>query len=96
LDLYVRAEKFLDQLDTDFVQTLQTSLGEFKTTLKENSKNVGPRDQYIVLVAGKSLLVVSWKRHIKYVASAVRNGFLIEFFFSQLLLLDILSFFDKN
>ena len=58
LDLYVRTEQFLKQLDTDFTETLQTSLGDFKTTLKENIKNVGPRDQYIVLVAGKSLRVI--------------------------------------
>jgi len=53
LDLYVRTEDFLDKLDADFIETLQTSLGDFKTTLKENIENVGPRDQYIVLVAGK-------------------------------------------
>jgi len=56
LDLYVRTEQFLDQLDTDFIETLQKSLGDFRTTLKENIKNVKPRDQYIVLVAGKFLI----------------------------------------
>ena len=28
LDLYVRTEKFLDQLDTEFIETLQASLGD--------------------------------------------------------------------
>ena len=66
LDLYVRTEQFLDQLDTDFIGTLQTSLANFKTTLKENIKNVGPRDQYIILIAGKSLRVfIKKKRDIK-------------------------------
>ena len=31
LDLYARTEVFLDQLDTDFIKTLQASLGDFKT-----------------------------------------------------------------
>lgn len=53
LDLYVTTEVFLDKLDTDFIETLQTSLGDFKTTLKENIESFKPRDQYIVLVAGK-------------------------------------------
>lgn len=53
LDLYVRTEQFMAQLDSGFVKTLQTSLGDFNTALKENIKNVKPRDQYIVLVAGK-------------------------------------------
>ena len=52
LELYFRTEQLLDQLDADFMETLQTSLGDFKTTLKENIKNVEPRDQYVVLVAG--------------------------------------------
>lgn len=53
LELYVRTEEFLDQLDTDFIATLQKSLGDYKATLKENINNVKPRDQYIVLVAGE-------------------------------------------
>ena len=55
MELYARTVQFLDQLDPDFMGTLETSLGDFKTTLKENIENVGPRDQYVVLVAGKSL-----------------------------------------
>lgn len=64
LDLYVRTEEFLDQLDTDFIDTLQVSLGDFKTTLKENIESFKPRDQYIVLVAGKFFYTFSRKeRH---------------------------------
>ena len=54
MDPYFRTEEFLDQLDTDFVEMLQTSLGaDFKKTLNENLKSLKPRDQYIVLIAGK-------------------------------------------
>ena len=41
------------KLDADIVETLHKGLGDFKITLKDNIKNVKPRDQYIVLVAGK-------------------------------------------
>jgi len=50
--LYVRTEEFLGQLDSDFIETLQTSLGDFQTTLKENAESLKPRDHYILLVAG--------------------------------------------
>jgi len=54
LDPYFRTEKFLDKLDTDFIEMLQKSLGaDFKKTLKENIESLKPRDQYVVLVAGK-------------------------------------------
>ena len=44
----------MDQLDTDFTETLpKTGLGDFKTTLKKNIDDIKPRDQYVVLVAGK-------------------------------------------
>ena len=66
LDLYVRTEVFLDQLDTDFIETLQASLGDFKTTLKENIESFKPRDQYIVHVAGKLFILFLEKRDIKY------------------------------
>ena len=53
LELFIKTEKFMDQLDTDFTETLQKSLGDFKTTLKKNIEDIKPRDQYVVLVAGK-------------------------------------------
>ena len=53
LELYIRTEKFLDELDADFVETLQNRIGDFKTTLKENINDVKPRGQYVVLVAGE-------------------------------------------
>ena len=74
LDLYVRTEEFLDQLDTDFIETLQASLGDFKTTLKENIESFKPRDQYIVLVAGKLFLLFLEKRDIKYIPIALVFG----------------------
>ena len=43
----------MDQLGTDFTETLQKSLGDFKTTLKKSIDDIKPRDQYVVLVAGK-------------------------------------------
>ena len=39
MELFVRTEQLLDQLDADFMGTLETSLGDFKTALKENIKN---------------------------------------------------------
>ena len=53
LELYIRTEKFLDELDADFLETLQKRIGDFKTTLKENISDVKPRGQYVVLVAGE-------------------------------------------
>jgi len=55
LEVYSRTEEFLDQLDTDFIKTLQKRLGDFKTTLKKNISDVKPGGQYIVLVAGKMI-----------------------------------------
>ena len=43
----------MDQLGTDFTETIQKSLGDFKTTLKKSIDDIKPRDQYVVLVAGK-------------------------------------------
>ena len=53
MELYIRTEKFVDELDADFVETLQNRIGDFKTTLKENISDVKPRGQYVVLVAGE-------------------------------------------
>ena len=53
LELFIKTDKFMDELDTDFTETLQKSLGDFKTTLKKNIDDIKPRDQYVVLVAGK-------------------------------------------
>ncbi|KAL9963748.1 hypothetical protein ACROYT_G027282 [Oculina patagonica] len=51
--LYEEAAEFFKQLDEDFImQNLQESLGDFKTTMDENLKNIKPREQYVVLVAG--------------------------------------------
>jgi len=75
LDLYVRTEQILDQLDIDFIETLQKSLGDFKTTLKENIKNVKPRDQYIVLVAGKFLIRFYLKKRHEIIPIVFQNGF---------------------
>ena len=55
LELYIRTEKFLDELDADFLETLQKRIGDFKTTLKENINDVKPRGQYVVLVAGEMI-----------------------------------------
>ena len=55
MELYIRTEKFVDELDADFVETLQKRMGDFKTTLKENISDVKPRGQYVVLVAGEMI-----------------------------------------
>ncbi|KAL9963751.1 hypothetical protein ACROYT_G027285 [Oculina patagonica] len=53
--LYEETAEFFKQLNEDFImQNLQESLGDFKTTLEENLKNITPRDQYVVLVAGET------------------------------------------
>ncbi|XP_078380423.1 uncharacterized protein LOC144663376 [Oculina patagonica] len=53
--LYEEAAEFFKQLDEDFImQNLQESLGDFKTTMDENLKNIKPREQYVVLVAGET------------------------------------------
>lgn len=52
--LYADAREVLNELDDDFKNTLETTLGDFRTTLEENMKSLGPRDQYVVLVAGKN------------------------------------------
>ena len=56
--LYEEAVEFFKQLDEeDFImQNLHESLGDFITTLEENLENIKPRDQYVVLVAGKQFL----------------------------------------
>ena len=53
MELFIKTEKFMDQLDTDFTETLQKGLKDFKATLKKNIDDIKPRDQYVVLVAGK-------------------------------------------
>jgi len=58
--LYEEAAEFFKQLEDEVImQTLRESLGDFKTTLEENLKNIKPRDQYVVLVAGKQLSIVT-------------------------------------
>ena len=56
LELYIRTGKFLEELGHDFVETLQRSIGDFKTTLKKNINDVKQRGQYVVLVAGEIIL----------------------------------------
>ncbi len=57
--LYNDTIEVLNQLDDDFMETLEKrlggDLGDFRTTLEENIKNLAPRDQYVVLVAGREL-----------------------------------------
>ena len=57
LELYIRTEKFLEELGHDFVETLRRRIGDFKTTLKKNINDVKPRGQYVVLVAGEMILL---------------------------------------
>jgi len=58
-NLYEEAAGFFKQLEDDVImQTIQESLGDFKTTLEENLKNIKPRDQYVVLAAGKQHSIV--------------------------------------
>ena len=67
--LYNDTREVLNRLDDDYKQTLQKRLGDFKdfrTTLEENIKNLEPRDQYVVLVAGRKFD----KIEISYVNSA--------------------------
>ena len=56
MELYIRTGKFLEELGHDFVETLQRSIGDFKTTLKKNINDVKQRGQYVVLVAGEIIL----------------------------------------
>ena len=57
--LYEEVAGLFDQLKDDvIVKTLQESLDDFKTTLEENLKNIKPREQYVVLVAGKQHSVI--------------------------------------
>ena len=55
MELYIRTEKFLDELDADFAETLQKRIGDFKTTLMKDINDVKPRGQYVVLVAGEMI-----------------------------------------
>ncbi len=58
--LYDDTRDVLNQLDDDFMKTLEKrlggDLGDFRTTLEENIKNLAPRDQYVVLVAGRDMV----------------------------------------
>ena len=54
----MKTAEFLDYLDTEFIKTLQKSQGDLKTNLKESIEQVAPREQYVVLVAGKILTVL--------------------------------------
>ena len=51
----MKTADFVDCLDTEFVERLQKSWGDLKTILKESIEQVAPREQYVVLVAGKIL-----------------------------------------
>ena len=53
--LYIEARKIINQLDDKFMNPLETSLGDIKTALDENIRSLAPRDQYVVLVAGRNL-----------------------------------------
>ena len=57
--VYIKTGAFLDQLDTGFMETLQKSQGDLRTTLEESIKQVEPTDQYVVLVAGKIIYYYS-------------------------------------
>jgi len=61
--LYMKTADFVDRLDTEFVETLQKSWGDLKTILKESIEQVAPREQYVVLVAGKILLNAFFARN---------------------------------
>ena len=68
MELYIRTEEFLDQMETDFIETLQKSLGDsdFKTTLKKNISDLKPRGQYIVLVAGEMIQLLFYTLSFLY------------------------------
>ena len=53
--LYIEARKIINQLDDKFINPLETSLGDIKMALEENIRILAPRDQYVVLVAGRNL-----------------------------------------
>ena len=53
--LYIEARKIVNQLDDKFINPLETSLGDIKMALEENIRILAPRDQYVVLVAGRNL-----------------------------------------
>ncbi|PFX16121.1 MAP kinase kinase kinase wis4 [Stylophora pistillata] len=53
--IYEETNGFLDQLNEHTaVKVLEESVDDFKTTLEDNMKNIKPRDQYIVLLAGET------------------------------------------
>ena len=53
--LYIKAGEIINQLDDEFINPLETSLGDIKKALEENIGSLSPRDQYVVLVAGRNL-----------------------------------------
>ena len=53
--LYIKAREIINQLDDEFINPLETSLGDIKMALEENIRSLAPRDQYVVLVAGRNL-----------------------------------------
>ena len=53
--LYIKAREIINQLDDELINPLETSLGDIKMTLEENIRSLAPRDQYVVLVAGRNL-----------------------------------------
>lgn len=54
LNLYEEAKKILNLLDDEFLNPLETSLGDIKMALKENMRCLAPRDHYVVIVAGET------------------------------------------
>lgn len=53
--LYIKAREIINQLDDELINPLETSLGDIKMALEENIRSLAPRDQYVVLVAGRNL-----------------------------------------
>ena len=53
--LYVKVREIINQLDDEFINPLETSLGDIKMALEENIRSLAPRDQYVMLVAGRNL-----------------------------------------
>ena len=53
--LYLKVREIINQLDDEFINPLETSLGDIKMALEENIRSLAPRDQYVMLVAGRNL-----------------------------------------
>ena len=53
--LYIKLREIINQLDDEFINPLETSLGDIKMALEENIRSLAPSDQYVVPVAGRNL-----------------------------------------